>query len=166
MKSSLYMYGVGIISIVVIITLTLLFGISVSATSGTSNVIASVTVPAVCGIPTSLSAIDFGSLAPGESVNTNNGIIDTNTGGDIVANVLLSGTDWTSTSSSIGVSNTVYSAILNTVYANAIPLTLTPHLTTIIIGAYTSNTIYFGLRLPQHALKGIYSQTITIENSC
>jgi len=154
--------------VVILITLTLLLSVSISASGGphSSNVIASVTVPAVCGITLSATTIDFGSLAPGIDVPTNNAIIDSNTGGDIAVNVLLVGNDWTSTSSSFSVSNTVYSAAIGTPYSTATKLTNILVITPYIVGPYTSNTIYFGLGIPQTVLKGSYTQNILIENSC
>ncbi len=132
----------------------------------TSNgaVTASVNVPASCAITLSPTTLDFGSIAPQANVPTNNVVGDSN-GGDIVANILVKGTDWSGTPGSFGVSNTLWDASTDATYTGN-QLTNALVITSVIIGTTGTNDIYFGLGVPAGTAAGIYSQTITIENSC
>ncbi len=120
--------------------------------------------PPVCTISLSTNAISFGSLNPGTMYPDNVPIIDTNSG-DAVANVLLSGTNWTSLSSNFGVTNTSWSvAPLDIFGSNLLSGSLKG--TGIDVEPSSSNSIYFGLNVPGAIPAGTYTQTIVIENSC
>ena len=131
-----------------------------------SSVTASVNVPLYCGISVSPTSISFGSVSPGSSVPTNVLVTDTNAAGNTQANVLIDGGNWISGSNSFGASNTLWDTSSQATYAGT-PLTLTPVSTGETLAASAgSNTLYFGLAVPSSQAAGVYTQTITIENSC
>lgn len=144
--------------------------LSAPTNSVTENVILTANVQSVCYISLSPNAIGFGSILPTANVPTSNVITDTDSGGNVAANVLVSGTTWTGTTP-FGVGNTLWSATSENSYtgtALSSSLALTP--TVVFAPAYpastASNSIYFGLGIPGGTAAGVYTQTITIENSC
>ncbi|MGC8688036.1 MAG: hypothetical protein ACP5RQ_01395 [Candidatus Micrarchaeia archaeon] len=149
-----------------------LFEPLVTATA-TNTVTASANVVGTCYISLSSNTINFGNILPNANVPTNMLITDYDNGGNVAANILISGTNWTYSSYSFGVSNTLWSASMQSTYTGT-ALTLTPTLTStgIVIptptqtSTTTSNNIYFGLAIPAGTPAGVYTQTITIENSC
>ncbi|MCL4388198.1 hypothetical protein M1567_03540, partial [Candidatus Marsarchaeota archaeon] len=120
--------------------------------------------PPVCTISLSTNAISFGSLNPETVYPDNVPIIDTNSG-DATANVLLSGTNWTSLSSNFGAANTSWSSSPLDIFGSNL-LSGSLKGTGIEIGPSSSNSIYFGLNVPGAIPAGTYTQTIVIENSC
>lgn len=162
-------FNLGVLAFAVLLVFALTVGLaSISgnfafANTVTSNIVASVNVPAVCGISLGASTINFGAIVPGSNVPTANAITDNNIGGDINANVLVSGTDWTYGSGTVG--NTLYSPTSQATYTGtSLTGSLVP--TSVWIGAGAANSLYFGLGIPIGTLAGSYTQTITIENSC
>ncbi|MGC8648594.1 MAG: hypothetical protein ACP5SJ_03860, partial [Candidatus Micrarchaeia archaeon] len=117
-----------------------------------------------CTISLSPSAISFGMLNAGTSIATTNAITDSNTG-NANAYIFVYGGNWIGPVQ-FGVSNTTWSKLSGTIYANANKLLSTAVNTTIEVPASGSNSIYFGVGVPGGAPYGSYSQTITIENSC
>ncbi|MCL5404306.1 MAG: hypothetical protein M1125_00480 [Candidatus Marsarchaeota archaeon] len=120
---------------------------------------------------TSGNIISFGSIFPGSSYDTNVLVTDTDNGGNIGANVLVAGSNWlnASTSNSFGVSNTLWSASslstpggtgLTGAFANTGVFISAPSLST----PSESNTVYFGITVPDGTAPGNYIQTISFEN--
>ncbi|MGC8649180.1 MAG: hypothetical protein ACP5UN_03110, partial [Candidatus Micrarchaeia archaeon] len=123
---------------------------------------------ATCTISLSNTLINFGSLNPSSSIGTINAITDSNSG-SVNANMLVYGGNWIVASTGangFGVSNTTYASTYNVAYATANKLSPTATDTSIVVPASGSNTIYFGLRIPAAVSPAVYTQTITIENSC
>jgi len=115
------------------------------------------------------SSINFGSMNPLASVNTNNMITDTNSGG-AGAYMYVSGGNWIITSSQLngfGISNTSWSINAGTSYAAANKLSVIFANTLRLVAASGgSNTVYFGLNIPPAATATAFNQIIIIENSC
>ena len=115
------------------------------------------------------SSINFGSLNPLASANTNNMITDTNSGG-AAAYMYVSGGNWIVTSSQLngfGISNTSWSINAGTSYATANKLAVGFANTLQLVAASGgSNTVYFGLNIPPAATATAFNQIIIIENSC
>ncbi|MGC8538971.1 MAG: hypothetical protein ACP5MK_03840, partial [Candidatus Micrarchaeia archaeon] len=91
------------------------------------------------------------------------------------ATIYVYGSNWiysSNTAISFYVSNTMWSASNTISYSSGTGLTLSPVSTGIIIPTptqaqpSTSNTIYFGVGVPEGAPAGAYTQNIIIENSC
>lgn len=169
--SSRYLYNMIAAGASAAVVMAVLFGFAMfgvvpftSAGTYNGNVAATVNVPAICSITLTPNTIDFGSIAPQGNVPTSNQITDDNTG-DIIANTLIDGTAWSGAPGSFGVSNTLWDSSTQATY-NGIALSNTLTLTSVDVGAYSSNSFYFGLGIPGTVLAGTYSQTITIENSC
>ncbi len=125
-----------------------------------------------CFISLSPTTVNFGSIVPGANVPTNVNVVVSDPGGNFAANVLVDGTNWVSGVNNFGVSNTLWDAANQvSVYAGT-PLTNALVITSIIVTAptlgtpTTSNSIYFGLGIPQGVVAGTYTQNIVIENSC
>ncbi len=117
-----------------------------------------------CSISLSPGTISFSTLAPGSTFDTNQLITDTN-GGSTSANVLVFGGNWISGPLSFGVSNTLWNpASLSAYGGNALSGSLAA--TNIIVGAASSNNIYFGLGAPAGVGEGTYTQNIIVENQC
>ncbi len=137
----------------------------VLATGTTDLVSASVTINSYCSFTVSNTAIDFGSLFPGNTIPTDNVITVSDTG-NIGSNILTSGSNWAFASNTFGVTNTVWSPTSGTTYASATPLTGTTTDTKIVVTTTTSNDIYYGLGIPAGEAPGTYSQTINVISSC
>ena len=117
-----------------------------------------------CTISLAPNTINFGTVVPGSSVATINAVKDDNSG-NTGAYILVYGGNWIGPSQ-FGVSNTVWDASNDIPFSNAFKLTTTPSNTAISVAAGSSNDVYFGLGVPGGAVSGLYSQAITIENSC
>ncbi len=142
-------------------------GFVLSATSPSSNVIGTVNVPGTCFASISPNAINFGSLGPTAQYPPTNVITDSNSHGNVAANIMVSGNDWTSASSNtFGVTNTVWNPTVTAVFSQSNALTSTPVDTGIQIGARSTNTVVFGLQIPSGQAADTYTQTITIESAC
>jgi hypothetical protein len=174
MKNKRTLISIATTMLIAIIVLIASFYFEPLATAtATNTVTASANVQGTCYISLSSNQINFGSISPNANVPTNMIITDSDNGGNVAANILVDGTNWIYSSYSFGVSNTLWSASTQSTYTGT-PLTLTPTLTNtnIVIPAptqttpTTSNNIYFGLAIPAGTPPGIYTQTITIENSC
>ncbi len=150
------------------ITLQNSCGGSTPQTTVTANVI----VQGVCYIGLSTTSVNFGTLTPTTTYDTNSVITDTDNGGNAQASVLISGTDWTGPGSdTIPVANTLYSTTPESSYVgNALSNTLTA--TGLTIAAPTTTTpstsgnLYLGMGVPAGTAGGTYTQNIIIENSC
>ncbi|MEM0149762.1 MAG: hypothetical protein QXW10_02610 [Candidatus Micrarchaeaceae archaeon] len=118
------------------------------------------------------NVINFGSIFPDSFASTNFEVTDNDPGGNIGANIFVSGTTWTnaSTSNTFGISNTSWSATSSSTNVIGTPLSNTPTNTNIHIIApsiadpITSNIIYFGMNVPAGTPPGNYLQTISFEN--
>lgn len=154
----------------------------------TSNVVGTTTVLKVCYISLSNTAVLFGGgsgMAPGSAIPTQNVITDSDPGGNAQATVLIaagtgnalgyySNAIWLGTSSAnqIGISNTVYSASLNTAWNSATALSTTLSSTGITITApsigtpTTSASVFLGMNVPSGTPADTYTTNIVIENSC
>ena len=163
-----------LISVFVGLALFVAFSGLATAYTASNTVTASANVQGVCYISLSSNTINFGNRAPNANVPTNMLITDYDNGGNVAANILVDGTNWIYSNTTIfGVSNTLWSPASQTTYTGT-ALTLSPTLTDtgIVVPqptpstSTTSNNIYFGLAIPAGTGAGIYTQTITIENSC
>ncbi len=143
--------------------------------STANAIIAKVYVQGTCYISLTPNTISFGSIVASADVPTNVLVTDSDSGGNVAASLLVSGTDWylngNTLATSFGVSNTLYDSAIQTTYTGS-ALSNTLAVTGITIPAptasntVTSNDIYFGLGIPGGTPAGTYKQTITIENSC
>ncbi|MCL5404305.1 MAG: PGF-pre-PGF domain-containing protein [Candidatus Marsarchaeota archaeon] len=122
------------------------------------------TVTETCTISLSANSISFGTLDANASVATDYDVTDTNLGNN-AAYMLVYGGNWIGTGT-FGVSNTLWSPLEGIPFTTANGLELTPVNTSITVPASTSNSIYFGLKVPGGARPGPYTQNIIIENSC
>ena len=163
-----------LISVFVGLAVFIAFSGLATAYTASNTVTASANVQGYCYISLSNTIINFGSIAPNANVPTNMLITDYDNGGNVAANILVAGTNWIYSSNTaiyFGVSNTLWSPANQATY-NGIALTLSPNDTKIVVpqptptNTITSNNIYFGLAIPAGTGAGIYTQTITIEDSC
>ena len=120
--------------------------------------------PSTCTISLNQNSINFGPVNPSSSINTINSIMDTNTG-NTNAYMYVYGGNWIGPTQ-FGVSNTTWSATNNIPFSSASKLTSTLSNTLISIPSSSSNSIYFGLRVPGGTSTGAYQETITFENVC
>ena len=137
------------------------------ANSLTSNVNANVVVGSACEISLSPAAISFGTLNPGTDTNTNVVVTDTNNG-NLNSYMWVYGGNWLLGSNfGFGVSNTLWDASSQTGYLGA-ALSTTPANTAELVGfgPSNSNSIYFGLGIPNGQGAGTYNQIITLLNVC
>ncbi len=132
--------------------------------AGNTTTITFSPVTNTCTISLSPSTINFGKLNAGSNIATTNAITDSNLG-NTNAYMLVYGGNWIG-SAQFGVSNTTWASSSGVQFATANKLSATPSNTLLVVPASGSNTIYFGLEVPNGAPAGSYSQTITIENSC
>ena len=144
---------------------------NVCTAPASNSITANVLVPATCFTALSPNAITFGVLVPGSSSNTNVLVTDSDTGGNAQATLYVEGSDLTYLSNTISVANTLWNPTSVASYTgNA--LTGGFASTGIILIAptlgnpTTSNSVYFGVRIPGGTPIGTYTQTVTIENSC
>lgn len=156
------------LSIVASFVLSPLAGPALGANSLTSNVVATVNVPATCFIDLSTNTINFGSLAPTAQYPANQLIVDTNSGGNIAANVLVDGGNWigTNTIHTFYVTNTIWNPASSNTFTPSNDLTSTLSDTQIVAGAGLSANVFFGVQIPAGQIADTYTQTINIENSC
>ena len=145
-------------------------GLSFAGTSNTSSLNANVNVGYAVYISIQTNTATFGNVYPGTSYNTNVPITVHDDGGNLAANILVSGVDWAGPgTNTIGVGNTLYSATSLASY-NGIALsgTLANSLSTIAQPTITfnspSNSVYFGVDIPAGTAAGLYTQTLTFEN--
>ncbi len=150
-----------------------LCGASETNTVITANVI----VQGVCYISLSTTTLNFGTLTPTATYDTNAVVTDSDTGGNIAANVILQATsgsngDWIgSGTNTIPVGNTLWDTASQSSYTGT-PLTDSGTLTPIVVPApntvvtTTSANVFFGLGVPAGTAGGTYTQNILIENSC
>ena len=158
--------------------------ISFGAYTTTNTIGGIVGVQAVCAITTvSNTAVNFGSLAPGTNVGTQNVVTLTDSGGNTASNILIAGGlgslspyngIWlgTSVANQIGISNTVWSATLNTAYGSATKVTNALVITPILLTApsqanpSTSNTVFLGMGVPSGTAADTYTTNIVLETTC
>jgi hypothetical protein len=172
MKKELSQFAIGLaIFGIAAAFLSIQFGVlDLWATStNPANVVANVVVGNVIYISISPNTLNFGNLYP-NSINyfTIPNIIDTDNGGNLAANIFLSGGNWNYGANSFGVSNTFWSATpgtSNTALTNTLADTniLIPQPN--IIAPSTQNTVYFvEVNIPVGTPPGNYLQNVTFEN--
>jgi len=178
MKKELSQFAIGLaIFGIAAAFLSIQFGVlDLWATStNPANVVANVVVGNVIYISISPNTLNFGNLNP-NSINyfPNNNIISTNiidadNGGNLAANILISGGNWNYGAYSFGVSNTFWSATspgtVNTALTNTLADTniLIPQPN--IIYPNKQNTVYFvEVNIPAGTPPGNYLQYVTFEN--
>ncbi len=143
-------------------------GTGTTSTSVTANVV----VQGVCYITLSTGTLNFGTLTPTATYNTNSVVTDTDSGGNAAAAVDIEGTNWQGPgSNTIPVGNTLYDSSSQSSYTGTA-------LTSSLIGSGVtvpapnavvtsqSASLYFGLGVPGGTSGGTYTQNILIENSC
>ena len=143
------------------------------STAITTNTVATANVQSACFISLNTATIDFGSLNPNSNVPTTNQIIDTDTGGNIAANILVEGGNWISGSNNFLPENTLWNPTTSVSYVgnalSAIP-TVTDTQIQIAAGSIASPnqaaSIYFGVGVPAGQVAGAYTQNIILENLC
>ena len=122
-------------------------------------------VPSGCTIALSPSSISFGTMDPGSSFPTNAAVTDTN-GGTLNSYVYVYGGNWISGAVSFGGSNTLWDASSQSSYTGT-ALTGTASNTAILVPPSSgSNSVYFGVGIPNGQQALTYDQVITIENVC
>ncbi len=142
-----------------------------------NSVQVSVSVGSICYITLSPNTISFGNVFASANVPTNVLVTDSDNGGNAQATMLVYGSNWAysaNTAITFSGSNTMWNPISLSVYGgNALTTnSLSPQNTGIIIptptqsNPSTSNSIYFGLAVPPGTPGGVFTQTITVENSC
>jgi hypothetical protein len=156
--------ALSIFAAVVLLSSTVSFAYT-SNTSATANV----NVGNVIYISITPSSNTFGNVYPGSTYDTNVLFTDTDNGGNLAANVFISGSNFIYGSNNIGVSNTLWDYPSQSSYiGNA--LSGTPADTGItlaqpsIASPSTSNDIYFGVSIPSGTAVGFYTQTLTFNN--
>ena len=100
-------------------------------------------------------------------------VTDTDTGGNIAANILVDGGNWISGLNNFYVANTLWDGTSDATYiGNALQLDPNIQDTNIQIAQPTpsapskSASIYFGLAVPAGQASGAYTQNIVFENKC
>ncbi len=137
---------------------------------------------ASCFVSVSNTLVNFGSITTGSNVPTQNAVTVTDNSGSVAANILIEGgignvinpanDIWkgTSAGNTIGISNTVWSASLNTAYGSATRVSNTPVDTQIQIpspgGGSASNNIYLGMGIPRGTPADTYTTNVVIEITC
>ncbi|MGI0100571.1 MAG: hypothetical protein ACREBH_02530, partial [Candidatus Micrarchaeaceae archaeon] len=124
-----------------------------------------ITVFNTCTFTVSNTAVSFGSLNPGNGVDTNFPILITNTGA-VASNILLSGTAWVYNSNSFGATNTVWGWTGGGSYTTANKLAASETDTLYLLGGGDSKDVFFGVQVPQGIGIGSYTQTEDITSSC
>ncbi|MGC8479656.1 MAG: hypothetical protein ACP5M9_03240 [Candidatus Micrarchaeia archaeon] len=164
----------------VMVTLTVLgmvFGMGYATSTSSNTIAASANVLSTCYISLSPNTIAFGGssgVIPGITTSSNE-ITDSDSNGNIAANVLVYANDWTGPSPSVSYAfsgtytetNAItgsYEAVPNSISSIALTDVIIPAPT--LSNPTTSNSLYFELVVPGGLGPGVYSQTITIENSC
>lgn len=150
------------------------------AFTAANTVSASATVTSVCYLSSlSTTSVNFGSIAAGANVPTNNQITITDNGGNAAASVLVAGGlgpsspyngVWTGTNN-FGVANTLYSASTQATYTGtAVTNTLVASGITVpqptVAAPSQSVSIYFGLNIPGGTAAGAYTTNVILETSC
>ncbi|MCL5093458.1 MAG: hypothetical protein M1128_03250 [Candidatus Marsarchaeota archaeon] len=154
------------------------FGIYIETANASSNnsiITANVAVGNVIYLSVAAqggNTINFGSLFTLDSYYTDLPVTDTDSGGNIGANILVSGTSWALTSNTavtFSVGNTLWNPTSLTSYAGNALTTSFVNTNDIIVAPTlsnptTSNNIYFGLYIPAGTAPGNYVQTISFED--
>ena len=169
--------GAGVSALFAVLLLGMNFGLGYASTSS-NTISASANILGVCYVSLSSTAIEFGGstgTTPGITTAANS-ITDTDQNGNIAANVLLYANDWTGPSPAVtyafpgtytgwnALISGTFGAVPNSI-GNAVNTGITIAAPT-VTNPSTSNNIYFDLSVPNALTPGVYSQTITIENSC
>ena len=142
-----------------------------SATS-TNALTANVVVSSACYALGSPNPLSFGSVSPGTSTYTNTLATDNDVGGNAAAYFYIkSGGDLTWLSNTILIGNVLWNAAsqgsytgtaLTTSFANTAISVAAPSIST----STTTSNVYFGIKVPNGASNGVYSQTMTFNNLC
>ena len=156
--------ALSIFAAIVLLSSTVSFAYT-SNTSATANV----NVGNVIYITITPSSNTFGNVYPGSNYGTNVLFTDTDNGGNLAANVFVSGSNFVYGSNGIGVSNTLWDYPSQSSYiGNALSATSTDTGITLaqpsIASPSTSNEIYFGVSIPSGTAVGFYTQTLTFNN--
>jgi hypothetical protein len=136
---------------------------SCSGAANSFTVSATLTVPGQCYISVSPSSINFGNINPGSNTPfISNEIGDTNTGGNVNANILVEGSQWQNGATTFAVSNTQWNPS-NVAYGRSLVNTniQIPYPPT----SQTGN-IFFGVAVPPGEPAGTYTQNVLLENLC
>ncbi|MDE1846024.1 MAG: hypothetical protein KGH53_01975 [Candidatus Micrarchaeota archaeon] len=147
-------------------------GISLSANSGSTNVVATVNVQSTCVLAVSNSAINFFTVNPGTSTGvgaSGNVVSDTNNG-NVGSYIWISGSNW------IGVNIAVNFFVANTIYSNSFnnegagylfnSVGLATGNTGELVSTGATNTLYFGVNIPNGQTANSYTQNVVINNVC
>ena len=132
--------------------------------AGSGTLTADWAISSTCTISLSPNSLSFGVVDPGATTHTNAAVTDINQGA-VGAFMYVYGGNWTSGAANFGVSNTLWDAASQSSYTGT-PLGLTPSNTNIPVAAAGSNSVYFGLGIPNGQGALTYNQIITIENVC
>ncbi len=141
----------------------------------TNFIVANVGVASTCTAVLTNTLINFGSLAPGSTLGPVNGIVDTDSAGNVDANILLSASNMINPANpadTFYITNTVwnpsYSTGLTTENAITALYPLLGSDTGIVVtpGNANGNVLYFGINVPNGQAAGSYTQNIYIENNC
>jgi|GEM_PF-6249071 hypothetical protein len=125
----------------------------------------SLTVNTYCTFSANTGAINFGAFnPPGNTVGTINAIAVTN-GGNVNANILVSGSNWNYLANSFNVANTIWNSIQTGTFG-FIRMSGTQTDSLIVVNTVAANSIWFGAGVPAGTAPGTYSQTINIINTC
>ena len=140
--------ALSIFAAVVLLSSTVSFATYTSNTVATANV----NVGNVIYITITPSSNTFGNVYPGSNYGTNVLFTDTDNGGNLAANVFVSGSNFVYGSNNIGVSNTLWDYPSQSSYiGNALSATSTDTGITLaqpsIASPSTSNEIYFGVSI-------------------
>ena len=162
--------GISKTSIVTLmITMLVLSAVGVMATTGDTSLITnSATIQSTCGIATNTSAINFGTLSPGDT--SSEAIVQVNnTPASTVANFTIRGTGWLYTAdntSAFAVSQTKYDITTGT-YASKTALTTSnvQYITNLAAGG--SQNTFLQLKIPNtvNATGGV-TQNVTLTVNC
>ena len=160
---------IALISWMVLSAMFSFFGISFSANSVSVNVVAGLTVTSTCMLAVSNTAINFPSTAAGTNSVVGNVVSDTNNG-NAASYIWLYGSNWIGgyLAQNFFVTNTIYSNVfLSTgVGTNTNALQLASSNSYIPVFAGGTNTLYFGVNIPNGQAANAYSQNILFLNVC
>ncbi|MDE1828005.1 MAG: hypothetical protein KGH65_02495 [Candidatus Micrarchaeota archaeon] len=162
----------GIIAVIAAMMLSVTFsitGLSFSANSGSTNVVATVNVQTTCVLAVSNTAVNFLTVNPGASTGVVNAVADTNNG-NVGAYIWISGSNW------IGANIAINFFVTNTIYSNALSsegagflfnsVGLATGNTGILVSTAGTNNLFFGVNIPVGQTANAYTQNIVINNVC
>ncbi len=157
-----------IVAIFAVLAVTSLLAIgAVHAYTDSSDITASVTVPAICTVSLNTTTIDFGSVAPGADTGGVNQAVNVTNGGNTQAtSTTIKGNDWSDGTHTMPVGQTEWSTSTFT-YGSGTALTASDAtITGGNLNAGSSLILYFGVGVPSGQAAATYSQTITVTMNC